>query len=106
MKTNKLLISLLFIVGLFVYPMPANNSYTEDSLNQISIEDSVNDPYSEGWAAGWCEGWKHVKGPYSYCPYTPYAPYPKYSCPEGYKCGYNRGFAYGMCMANEGTCTK
>jgi len=104
MKTNKVLISLLFIVGLFVYPMSTNNSYTGDSYNKISLEDS---DYNEGWEAGFCEGWKDVKGQYSICPIPPIAPIPKIDCNEGYRCGYNRGFKYGMCKANGySTCRK
>jgi hypothetical protein len=67
---------------------------------------SVKSDYVRGWEDGWCEGWKDVKGRDAYCPYAPYAPYPEYNCSEGYRCGYNRGFKYGMCRARGVDCGK
>ena len=59
----------------------------------------IQTSYDEGWEQGFCEGWKDVKGQYSVCPVTPLTPLPKLNCSEGYRCGYNRGFKYGMCKA-------
>lgn len=54
--------------------------------------------YSDGWEDGFCEGYKDSKGQLSLCPITPLCPLPKLECQSGYKCGYNRGFKYGMCV--------
>jgi hypothetical protein len=99
MKTTVIKCLFIILLGTFsVSSIEANNlkptNYTEQS------------DYDKGWADGWCEGWKDIKGQYAYCPYTPYPPYPEYSCSEGYRCGYNRGFKYGMCMAQERNCEK
>lgn len=89
MKNIALLISFILFLGLSSFAI----TDPKPEMTQTA--------YQEGWADGWCEGWKDVKGQYAYCPYTPYAPYPDYSCNSGYKCGYNRGFKYGMCKAQE-----
>lgn len=71
---------------------------------QLEMESSTK--YEQGWEDGFCEGWKYVKGQWAVCPVTPIVPIPKIDCPEGYKCGYNRGFVYGKCKANYGDCKK
>ncbi|MGI9555935.1 MAG: hypothetical protein ACR2M9_03660 [Cyanophyceae cyanobacterium] len=78
------------------------------SLSVSSMEPNkfTQSQYEQGWADGFCEGWKDIKGQWAYCPYTPYAPYPKYNCNEGYRCGYNRGFKYGICKARNTNCEK
>jgi len=58
--------------------------------------------YQEGWEEGHCQGWKDVKGRYAVCPVTPICPVPTINCPNGYRCGYNRGFKRGRKDAIEG----
>jgi hypothetical protein len=108
MKNYKLIafclaiISFFFIASSFTYIN--NSSYSNNSkTNEVLTQD---EQYKNGWKDGFCEGWKDVKGPYAYCPYPPYPPYPKYECNKGYKCGYNRGFKFGMCQAKGNSCTK
>lgn len=57
--------------------------------------------YTEGWEDGYCSGWRMVKGQEVVCPVAPPAPVPKASCPEGYRCGYDRGFVAGKKKAKE-----
>lgn len=57
--------------------------------------------YEQGWEDGYCEGYKHIEGQMALCPFTPLCPLPKIDCPEGYRCGYNRGFASGMADAED-----
>lgn len=55
----------------------------------IVINDST---YCEGWDDGYEAGYCHeIEG----CipPIPPICPIPQPDCNEGYKCGYNRGFA-------------
>tara|TARA_B110000046_G_C12814639_1_gene322733 strand:+ start:118 stop:423 length:306 start_codon:yes stop_codon:yes gene_type:complete len=100
---KKLVLVAILAIGT-TFLMSFTSLITEKEVTtEVSVMES---DYEEGWADGWCEGWKDVKGQNAYCPYVPYAPYPKYSCSEGYKCGYNRGFKYGMCKAREGNCEK
>jgi hypothetical protein len=75
---------------LFIFAL-ASLAYTIEKSNQTD--------YNEGWEDGFCEGWKDEKGQFAICPITPIAPIPKLNCMEGYKCGYNRGFKYGLCKA-------
>tara|TARA_R110002049_G_scaffold108120_4_gene256167 strand:- start:1281 stop:1550 length:270 start_codon:yes stop_codon:yes gene_type:complete len=72
----------------------------------ISMSFVKDSDYSDGWEDGFCEGFKNIKGQYSICPITPIAPIAKMDCAEGYICGYNRGFKYGMCIAEGKKCTK
>ena len=81
-------------------------SFAESTNESVEICTNFNSDYDGGWADGFCEGWRDVNGQYAICPITPIAPIPKISCSEGYKCGYNRGFKYGMCKARGGNCTK
>lgn len=81
-------------------------SFVENTNEKVEPITISNSDYEDGWADGFCEGWKDVKGQYAICPVTPICPIPKISCSEGYKCGYNRGFKYGMCKAKQGNCTK
>ena len=81
-------------------------SFVGSTSETVEISKKLNSDYDDGWADGFCEGWKDVKGQYAICPVTPIAPIPKISCSEGYKCGYNRGFKYGMCKARGGNCEK
>ena len=76
------------------------------NTNSKKTESVISTDYDEGWEDGFCEGWKDVKGQNAICPITPIAPIPKISCGEGYRCGYNRGFKYGMCKAKGHDCTK
>ena len=94
--------NIMKIITLFFALFLSLNAFTDPETNPTITQSD----YDKGWADGWCEGWKDVKGQYAYCPYTPYPPYPEYSCSEGYRCGYNRGFKYGMCMAQERNCEK
>ncbi len=66
--------------------------------NHISVS---NDKYCDGWEDGYCEGWKDVKGQMAICPVTPICPIAEIDCPNGYKCGYNRGFKAGMKAAKD-----
>tara|TARA_B110000305_G_C18912700_1_gene391432 strand:+ start:108 stop:413 length:306 start_codon:yes stop_codon:yes gene_type:complete len=97
-----LLVLVLAISTISLMSLTKNIEIEEVKTEVVEFESD----YDKGWEAGWCEGWKDVKGQYAYCPYTPYPPYPKYECSEGYKCGYNRGFKYGMCKAKERDCEK
>jgi hypothetical protein len=81
-------------------------SFDRFNSESAKVETNFNSDYEEGWEDGFCEGWKDVKGQFSICPITPICPIPKISCSEGYKCGYNRGFKYGMCKAGNGNCEK
>jgi hypothetical protein len=99
---KKLVLIFSLAIGTVVLMSFKDNLKVENVKNVKNFESD----YDRGWAAGWCEGWKDVKGQYAYCPSTPYPPYPKYDCNEGYKCGYNRGFKYGMCKAKERDCEK
>ena len=76
------------------------------SISSMEPNKFTQSQYEQGWADGFCQGWKDIKGQWAYCPYTPYAPYPEYNCNEGYRCGYNRGFKYGMCKARNMNCEK
>lgn len=84
----------------------ASMSFVVNSKAKVETTKAFNSDYDDGWEDGFCEGWKDVKGQFSICPVTPITPIPKISCSEGYKCGYNRGFKYGMCKAKEKDCTK
>ena len=95
--TKFFLVSLMVIGSVFFFSFTI--TIEEEKVKIESLE--LQSEYDKGWEAGWCEGWKDVKGQYAYCPY---APYPKYECSEGYKCGFNRGFKYGMCKAREEEC--
>ena len=75
-------------------------------LSCLSFNNYPTTDYSKGWEDGFCEGWKDVKGHFSICPIAPIAPVPKWDCMEGYRCGYNRGFKYGMCKAKGYRCQK
>jgi hypothetical protein len=79
-----------------------------DNLNIRSndVQTIIVSEYEKGWKDGVCEGWKDVKGQFSNCPEPPNCPLPKTSCSEGYTCGYNRGFKFGMCKARGGNCEK
>ena len=93
-RINKSKITLILLVFAFT-----SFGYTIEKSNQTD--------YDEGWEDGFCEGWKDEKGQYAICPIAPIAPIPKLNCMEGYKCGYNRGFKYGLCMAmGRSNCTK
>ena len=81
-------------------------SFEKSNHETVNTETNLNSDYEDGWEDGYCEGWKDVKGQFAICPITPICPIPKISCNEGYKCGYNRGFKYGMCKARGGDCTK
>lgn len=100
---KKLLFVSVMIIGAIIL-FSFTNTIDGEKVKTENVK--LQSDYEKGWEAGWCEGWKDVKGQNAYCPYTPYAPYPKYQCSEGYKCGYNRGFKYGMCKAREGNCEK
>ena len=86
-------------IGIVVSMSFKDNSKVENVKNFQS-------DYEKGWEDGFCEGWKDVKGQFAICPITPLSPLPKLDCNEGYKCGYNRGFKYGMCKANGRDCYK
>ena len=68
--------------------------------NTIKTEKNLETEFQKGFKDGHCEGWKDVKGMYANCPNTPNCPNPLYTCLEGYRCGYNRGFKAGMKAAN------
>jgi hypothetical protein len=75
-------------------------------VDQGRVEMELSSKYEQGWADGFCEGWRDVKGQLALCPLVPLCPLPKMECSEGYRCGYNRGFKYGMCKARGGSCQK
>ena len=81
--------------------MPETNIHSESNhSNGFEVSVSEDDPsYENGWEEGWCEGWKDVKGEFFICPIPPIPPLPEITCSEGFRCGYNRGFKYGMCKA-------
>ena len=86
MNSSKILVTtILFFLAFTSFGFKYSN------LNQTE--------YNEGWEDGFCEGWKDEKGQFVICPIAPIAPIPKLNCMEGYKCGYNRGFKYGLCKA-------
>lgn len=82
---------ILLMIFLLFFQTTITHGYIIDKSNQTD--------YNEGWEDGFCEGWKDEKGQFAICPITPIAPIPKLKCMEGYKCGYNRGFKYGLCKA-------
>ena len=86
---KKLLYVLIFSVGSMSFDQKKEiNHYEYKLLN-----------FCDGWDDGYCEGWRDVKGQFTICPVTPVCPVPKLNCMEGFKCGYNRGFKYGLCKA-------
>lgn len=89
---KKLVLVVIVVTGA-TFLMPDMNAFNEKEIN---IELSTQTNYEEGWEDGYCEGWKDVKGRYALCPLTPLCPLPELECPQGYKCGYNRGFKAGM----------
>jgi len=105
MKTKKILIAFLFI-GLFAYPITANN-VTSEAPHSLTSVDNIFTKFNEGWEEGFCEGWKDEKGNYALCPLTPLAPLPKIDeSSNSFRDGYNRGFKYGICKARNGRCSK
>ncbi|WP_420378776.1 hypothetical protein [Gilvibacter sp.] len=82
--------------------------FSFDKSDQLIFEERVAilSDYEQGWADGYCEGWKDEKGQFAICPVTPICPVPKIECSKGYRCGYNRGFKYGICKARGGDCEK
>ena len=100
---KKLVLVVIIVTGA-TFLMSYSNSFNETEVKKEVVE--MQSDYDQGWEDGFCEGWKDVKGQYAICPITPISPIPKVSCSEGYKCGYNRGFKYGMCKAREGNCEK
>ena len=78
----------------------ALSSFTLPSIIHSKEQETIITDYCDGWEDGYCEGWKDVKGMYANCPNTPNCPNPIYTCMEGYRCGYNRGFKAGMKAAN------
>jgi hypothetical protein len=105
MRSKKNLIAFLFI-GLFAYPITANNVPFETPHSLTSV-DKIYTEFNDGWEEGFCEGWKDIKGNYSICPITPIAPIPRIGeSSDSFRDGYNRGFKYGMCKARDGRCSK
>lgn len=96
----------LFLIAFIAIGTMALMSFAENTKDKVETTTTLNTDYMDGWNDGFCEGWKDVKGQFAICPIAPIAPVPKVSCYEGYKCGYNRGFKYGMCKAREGSCEK
>jgi hypothetical protein len=61
----------------------------------IQLPGGLASEYCEGWQSGWNNGWKYVKGQYSIPPIAPICPIPRIG-EDGYRGGYNRGFAAGL----------
>tara|TARA_R110000850_G_C9932822_1_gene462261 strand:+ start:101 stop:388 length:288 start_codon:yes stop_codon:yes gene_type:complete len=87
---------LVLIVASLCLSFVNSNRNTETKTELVS-----QNSYEKGWEEGYCEGWKDVKGQMALCPLTPLCPLPELDCPEGYKCGYNRGFKAGMKAAKK-----
>jgi len=95
---KKIVFILSLAIGIVVLMSFKDNSKVEnEKIFQFDSEKVWEDDY---------EGWKDVKGQLSLCPLVPLTPLPKLECREGYKCGYNRGFKYGMCKAKGRDCRK
>jgi hypothetical protein len=94
---KKLVLGFLVVIGASLCLSFVNSNRNTEIKTELVNQNS----YEKGWEEGYCEGWKDVKGQMALCPLTPLCPLPELECPEGYKCGYNRGFKSGMKAAKE-----